>query len=425
MNPEISSCLYYNELVGWLKISATDEGITEIEFTDVPSQPSQSASATILKDLITQLDNYFQGVCPTFDIPIHFNQGTTFQQKVWKELLNIRAGETRSYAEIAKAIGNPKAFRAVGSANGKNPVPIIVPCHRVINSDGSLGGYSSGLHIKRALLDHEKRFFTPVSTETEAKLVIVSQNPEKLKAEITGLSSLAQFPLEHAQEITFQDLYFDSPDRGLSKRKWALRLRQYPDCEKIAMKGPALQHDDGSLSRPELETGSDTQALVRISKLAVDIGVNLDVGKLSRNLGAETSLKRMGLEIIQKRNTRRTTRVILDPEKTKPIGELAFDEVSFSAGAQDFKHYEIEIESWEGPEFTLIKDAIQFLKKQFGTSLMAWSIDKLTTVGIICDVFAKGGLQRSSPNESLTRNDYELIISESERSETCADDSCW
>ena len=174
-----------------------------------------------------------------------------------------------------------------------------------------------------------------------------------------------------------------------------------------------------------METGSDTQALARIAKLAMNIGVNLDTGKLSENLDAETSLKRMGLEIIQKRNTRRTTRAIRDPEKTKPIGELAVDEVSFSAGAQDFKHCEIEIESWEGPEFTLIKDAIQFLKKQFGTSLMAWSVDKLTTVGIICDVFAKGALQRSSPDESLTRNDYELIISESERRETCADDSCW
>ncbi len=425
MNLEISSCFYFNELVGWLKISATVDGITEIEFTDVPSEPPQTPTLAILKDLITQLDNYFQGVCPTFDIPIHFNQGTTFQQSVWKELLNIRAGETCSYAEIAKAIGNPKAFRAVGSANGKNPVPIIVPCHRVINSDGSLGGYSSGLHIKRALLDHEKKFFIPVSTETEAKLVIVSQNPGKLKADVAGLSSLAQFPLEEAQETTFRDLYFDSPDRALSRRKWALRLRQYSDCEKLAMKGPALKHNDGSLSRPELETGSDTQALARIAKLAMNIGVNLDIGKLSENLDAETSLKRMGLEIIQKRNTHRTTRAIRDPEKTKTIGELAVDEVSFSAGAQDFKHCEIEIESWEGTEFTLIKDAIQFLKKQFGTSLMAWSVDKLTTVGIICDVFAKGALQRSSPDESLTRNDYELIFSESERRETCADDSCW
>jgi len=425
MNIEISSCFYFNELVGCLKISAIDDGVTEIQFTDPPSQPIQAPTLAILKDLITQLDSYFQGVCPTFDIPIHFNQGTSFQRKVWKELLNIRAGETRSYADIARAIGNPKAFRAVGSANGKNPVPIIVPCHRVINSDGSLGGYSSGLHIKRALLDHEKKFFIPVSTETEAKLVIVSQNPGKLKADVAGLSSLAQFPLEEAQVITFRDLYFDSPDRGLSKRKWALRLRQYSDCEKLAMKGPALKHDDGTLSRPELETGSDTEALARIVKLALDIGVNLDMGKLPRNLGAETSLKRLGLEVIQKRDTHRTTRAILDPEKIKPIGELAVDEVSFSAGAQDFKHYEIEIESWQGPEFTLIKDAIQFLKKQFGTSLMAWSVDKLTTVRIICDVFAKGVLQRSSPDESLTRNDYELIISESERRETCADDSCW
>jgi methylated-DNA-[protein]-cysteine S-methyltransferase len=105
-------------------------------------------------DAIEQLEQYFAGERVEFDLPLDM-RGTDFQRNVWEALLTIPYGETRSYGEIAKQIGRPDRARAVGAANGSNPVSIIVPCHRVIGSDGSLTGYGGGLPRKRWLLDHE------------------------------------------------------------------------------------------------------------------------------------------------------------------------------------------------------------------------------------------------------------------------------
>lgn len=103
-----------------------------------------------------ELDEYFQGRRKTFDIPCR-THGTAFQEKVWAALREIPYGETRSYRDIAEAIGHPKAYRAVGMANNANPLFIIIPCHRVIGADGSLTGYGGGLPMKRALLMMEKK----------------------------------------------------------------------------------------------------------------------------------------------------------------------------------------------------------------------------------------------------------------------------
>lgn len=102
-----------------------------------------------------ELDQYFAGNSKGFHYPLHFFSGTIFERKVWKALLTIPYGETRSYAWLAKKIGNPQAVRAVGGANGKNQIPIVIPCHRVINSNGKLGGYSGGLSFKKKLLELE------------------------------------------------------------------------------------------------------------------------------------------------------------------------------------------------------------------------------------------------------------------------------
>jgi methylated-DNA-[protein]-cysteine S-methyltransferase len=107
-----------------------------------------------LDPYIIQLDEYFKGKRQTFDFVIDL-RGTDFQKSVWKALLNIPYGTVKSYSEIAREICRPNAVRAVGSANGANPIPIVVPCHRVIAKDGTLGGYSGGLDIKRELLDIE------------------------------------------------------------------------------------------------------------------------------------------------------------------------------------------------------------------------------------------------------------------------------
>lgn len=109
-----------------------------------------------MREVIRQLHGYFSGELESFDLELS-PQGTPFQQRVWKELLKIPYGETISYGELARRIGNPNASRAVGLANGSNPIPIIIPCHRVIGSNGKLTGYGGGLPIKERLLALEKR----------------------------------------------------------------------------------------------------------------------------------------------------------------------------------------------------------------------------------------------------------------------------
>lgn len=112
---------------------------------------------SLFKNEISQLISYFRGELKTFNIDISLNMGTEFQNKVWKQLLNIPYGKTISYGELANNIGHNKAVRAVGSANGKNPIVIIIPCHRVIRKNGGLGGYSSGIDIKQYLINLEKK----------------------------------------------------------------------------------------------------------------------------------------------------------------------------------------------------------------------------------------------------------------------------
>lgn len=123
-------------------ISVSDEG--EVS-TDIPS---------VLQEAVVQLNDYFEGKRTSFDFKLN-PKGTEFQQKVWKGLLEIPFGKTMSYLDLSKKLGDVKAIRAVASANGKNPLWIVVPCHRVIGTDGSLTGYAGGLWRKKWLLEHE------------------------------------------------------------------------------------------------------------------------------------------------------------------------------------------------------------------------------------------------------------------------------
>jgi methylated-DNA-[protein]-cysteine S-methyltransferase len=140
--------------VGKLRLIASDKGLVAIDVRNVrvASDLETSASAQkILSATKKQLEQYFAGNRTSFDIPLDL-EGTEFQQQAWRALCRIPYGKTISYGQQAKYIKKPKAFRAVGSANGKNPIPIIVPCHRVVAGDGSLGGYSLGLKMKKQLL---------------------------------------------------------------------------------------------------------------------------------------------------------------------------------------------------------------------------------------------------------------------------------
>jgi methylated-DNA-[protein]-cysteine S-methyltransferase len=147
--------------VGSLKLYFTDRGLAALEFAGkgAARAPGQGAPPPHLKPLIEaakrDLIAYFNGSPTGFAALTLDPQGTPFQLRVWQELRRIPTGQTISYGELARRVGNPKASRAVGQANGRNPIPIIVPCHRVIAADGSLGGYSSGLDRKRWLLRHE------------------------------------------------------------------------------------------------------------------------------------------------------------------------------------------------------------------------------------------------------------------------------
>ena len=144
---------YYNSPIGLLEIKSTEQGITTIEFVEEKNENSISYPS-VLEECINQLDQYFLGQRKKFSVRLQL-LGTEFQKKVWKELLKIPYGEMRSYLEIATAIGNKNAARAVGGANKKNKIAIIIPCHRIIGSNGKLTGYNSGLNRKKWLLAHE------------------------------------------------------------------------------------------------------------------------------------------------------------------------------------------------------------------------------------------------------------------------------
>ncbi len=148
---------FYETEIGKISILENGRSIIGLYFASgiIPNS-AKVVETELIREAKKQLDEYFAGKREDFHIALEPN-GTEFQQKVWKALENIPYGETCSYAEVAKNIGNPKAYRAVGMANNKNPIPIFIPCHRVIGKNGKLVGYGGGLDIKKYLLDIESR----------------------------------------------------------------------------------------------------------------------------------------------------------------------------------------------------------------------------------------------------------------------------
>lgn len=149
---------YYESPIGLVEVRGGEDGVSALNFVDSRDpRASRSGKGPLplpLADCRTQLDEYFRGERRTFSVKLDL-RGTDFQKKVWKALRAVRFGKTVSYLDIAKAVGNPAATRAVGGANHRNPVSIIVPCHRVVGSDGRLTGYGGGLWRKDWLLRHE------------------------------------------------------------------------------------------------------------------------------------------------------------------------------------------------------------------------------------------------------------------------------
>lgn len=145
---------YYQSPIGPVEVSGTPEGIVSVNFVK-KRRPNDRDLPECVKEGIRQLEEYFKGIRKGFSLKLLL-QGTPFQKLVWQQLKRIPYGKVVSYGDVARAIGKPRAFRAVGNANNKNPVAIIVPCHRVIGSNGKLVGYGSGLWRKEWLLKHEK-----------------------------------------------------------------------------------------------------------------------------------------------------------------------------------------------------------------------------------------------------------------------------
>ena len=148
-------CRRIDSPVGPLMLAAGDDGLRHIEFRENRHPANRSdwhgGDSPVLQDAEAQLREYFAGERRAFDLPLA-PRGTPFQLQVWQALAGIPYGSTVSYAQLAQAVGNPEAMRAVGAANGRNPLPIVLPCHRVIGADGALVGFGGGLPVKQQLL---------------------------------------------------------------------------------------------------------------------------------------------------------------------------------------------------------------------------------------------------------------------------------
>ncbi|ADZ92099.1 methylated-DNA--[protein]-cysteine S-methyltransferase [Marinomonas mediterranea] len=143
---------YFESPLGKIEIKASDKGITQVIFCG--EQTTEVIPSPIIDECKSQLHAYFSGQLNDFQLPLDM-QGTEFQNRVWRVLTTIPFGKTMSYLDIAEKLNNPKAVRAVGGANGRNPISLIVPCHRVIGSKGTLTGYAGGVARKQWLLEHE------------------------------------------------------------------------------------------------------------------------------------------------------------------------------------------------------------------------------------------------------------------------------
>lgn len=151
----METCIIKSPL-GFTKIEGNEDGISSIYILDTDEKPT-AIIPEVLEDCAHQLNEYFEGTRTQFDLQLN-PEGTDFQKRVWHQLQSIPYGKTISYLQLSQQLGDVKAIRAVASANGKNPLWIVIPCHRVIGNDGSLTGYAGGLHRKKWLLEHENPY---------------------------------------------------------------------------------------------------------------------------------------------------------------------------------------------------------------------------------------------------------------------------
>ena len=151
----MATCII-NSPLGYIKIVGDNDGITQVTVLNT-EEKATDIIPSVLEDCVIQFNEYFEGSRKQFDLKLN-PQGTDFQKKVWELLKKIPSGKTLSYLQLSKQLGDIKAIRAVANANGKNPIWIIIPCHRVIGTNGKLTGYAGGLHRKQWLINHESEY---------------------------------------------------------------------------------------------------------------------------------------------------------------------------------------------------------------------------------------------------------------------------
>ena len=151
---EYSCCIQPKSSPSAFRLTESDGFLTEVAFLRDGTPDAEEATTPVLKETIRQLTAYINGGLTQFDLPMKLI-GTSFQKRVWEALYRVPFGQTVTYGELARIISNPGAMRAVGTALGRNPIPVIIPCHRVLAHGGRIGGFSGGLDIKRWLLAHE------------------------------------------------------------------------------------------------------------------------------------------------------------------------------------------------------------------------------------------------------------------------------
>lgn len=147
---------FYKSPFGWIRIISSDSAVLSVDFVKKVQEDSKNLPPVMI-DTLKQIDEYFKGTRKKFTVKTA-TKGTAFRKKIWNSMSKIPYGKTATYGDMAAAAGNPKAARAAGGACHNNPIGIIIPCHRVIGSDGSLTGFGGGLDLKKKLLDHEKKF---------------------------------------------------------------------------------------------------------------------------------------------------------------------------------------------------------------------------------------------------------------------------
>jgi uncharacterized protein YjbK len=247
-------------------------------------------------------------------------------------------------------------------------------------------------------------------TETEATLVVVSERPEEVLAEIERLTSVGPYKLGPSRMLKFEDRYFDTVDRALSKNKWALRLRNIGSETRIALKGPSLNKDWGAVERLEIELSWDSRSVSKIFDeiASQELGVTLpDNWQFSAD--PSKTLKSSGLQVIQHRNTIRRLKEVLIEKSGYVVAELALDSVVYLLAHGKVLHVEVEIETKDYGDSNATKTVLEFLTRLYGSELLPWPHSKLVTGEAMEILTQQARLGDRFQRALLARGDYRMI----------------